>query len=918
VARLPSGTVTFLFSDIEGSTRLLQRLGERYGTVLAQHRRLLRSAFEDVGGSELGTEGDSFFVVFDRARDALLAAASAQRALAAHRWPDALDVAVRMGIHTSEPGTGPDPYVGLGVHRAARICSAAHGGQVLLSATTRALLDEDIPGVSVCEIGTYRLKDLDRPEQLFQLVVAGLRSAFPPLEAAPVQPAVDVSLALPVPPTPTLGRGREIGEVSSRLQQEGVRLLTLTGPGGVGKTRLAVEVARRVAGRYADGGRFADLSSVSEPQDIPSAIARALVAPVRAGERPTAAVMRFVGTRQMLLVLDNLEHVLAAMPLIADLLAASPGLTVLATSREPTRLAAEHVHPLAPLDVPPAAAAGASPERYAAVALFCARARARDPSFTLDAESAPHVSEVCRRLDGLPLALELAAARVGLLSAADLAGRLDHALGVLVAGARDAPERQRTLRATIDWSVRLLTAPERRAFSRMAVFGGGVTVDGAERVTGASLDALDSLVAKHLLVRRDDRLVMLATVREYAREELGRDVDRDEAYTRLVTWCLAVLRRTNPGLVRADRLQALSILDAELPNALAALSWAIDGERADLALELATELGDYWWETNHSQDGLQWLEAALALGDEADTRLRAKALLLRARLTGWRSAGHQRRDLLAALALFEACDASDEVACCLAHLACLAAFSGDFATAATLGDDAIRHVHGSDDEYAIASVLTQTALIAHDYADAAARSSTALVATRRVGDLEAEAFICGTCGYAALASDHHEDALAWLDTALEAGRQLQHTKMLFAVHTNRGLTRLFLGEVEAAAEELGAALATCDEAGAEDVVDETLLGLAAVEAARGLDDRAARLTGAALRRECARSTEEEVVWTRLLNGWLAPARARLGPEHWENAMREGGTWPMREVAGFALRRDGIAAPAAPRSASAEA
>ena len=372
----------------------------------------------------------------------------------------------------------------------------------------------------------------------------------------------------------------------------------LVGPGGVGKTRLAIAAAMRLAADFADGARFVALASVFEPRELASAIARALAVPIRDGEPSDAAVSRFLADRHLLLVLDNFEQLVEAAAPVGDLLPACPGLTVMVTSREPTRLAAERLFLVRPLEVPDASVRPLpiELERYDAVATFVDRAQARDPEFALDDDNAPHVREICRRLDGLPLALELAAARVGLLPPAELATRLDHALAVLTSGARDIPDRQRTLRATIDWSHDLLTDTERQAFARIAAFPAGASLAAAELVTGASLDTLDSLVAKQLLVRRDDRLLMLETVREYAAERLAENADADATYERLASWCGDFAREATPHLVRADRAPWLAKLDREYPNALAALSWALDTGRAELALQLVGSLGDYWCE----------------------------------------------------------------------------------------------------------------------------------------------------------------------------------------------------------------------------------------------------------------------------------------------------------------------------------
>src|SRR4051794_33954112 len=519
MAELPSGTVTFLFSDVEGSTRLLTRLRSEYAGVLEEHRRLLRAAFDEHDGREVGTEGDAFFVAFARASDAIAAAVSAQRSLASGCWPEGVEVRVRMGVHTGEADVRLDAYVGLDVHRTARICAAGHGGQVVISSSTRELVAAELPAdVALRDLGEHRLKDLDRPEQLFQLVIGGLPAEFPPL--ASLSSGSRVANGLPPSPNRTIGRADDVRAIAGRLRFDGVRLLTLTGPGGVGKTRLGLEAARAVQEDFADGAYFVSLAALQRPGGVPTAVGKTLAIVLLPGESADRAAERFLLAKHLLLVVDNFEHVLAAAPFIGRLLDSCPALTVLATSREPLSLRAEERYPVSPLALPAQAPRDDADALTGvdAVVLFCARARARDPAFVLDDSNASGVAEICRRVDGLPLAIELAAARCGLLSPGEIARRLDDALGALGVGARDVPVRQQTLRATIDWSHDLLSEVEKRCFARFAVFAGGATVEAAEAITASGLDTLDGLVAKSLLTRRQhaqapSRLRMLETIR---------------------------------------------------------------------------------------------------------------------------------------------------------------------------------------------------------------------------------------------------------------------------------------------------------------------------------------------------------------------------------------------------------------------
>ena len=607
---LPTGTITMLFSDIEGSTALLSRLGERYGEALSAQRALLRAAFSAGGGQEMGTEGDSFYVVFESAGDAVRCCVEAQRALCDHDWPGGVAVRVRMGLHSGAPARHEDGYVGLDVHRAARIAAAAHGGQVVLSDATRQLAEPRLPAdVSLLDLGFHRLKDIEAPEHIYQLVSVGLEERFPPLKS------LGVHASLPVPVTRLIGRAGVVDEVAGLLDDR--RLVTVTGPGGVGKTRLATEVAWRVAGRLADGACLVELAGVQEPALVPVAVAVALGIPQAPGLSAAASLAAVLGRQQLLLVLDNCEHMIeGAADLCGALLPAADDLRILATSREPLRVAGEARYRLPPLSLPRSDGQAEAGESEA-VSLFVDRAQRVDPHFALSRESGPVVAQLVARLDGIPLAIELAAARVEALGVDQLLERLDDRFALLAGGDRGAAARHRSLASTVDWSYQLLSREEQRVFRQLSVFPGPFTLQAANAVAGpgaepAVLHLVDCSLISPPQVGPDGRAryLMLETLCAYGADRLSEAGEQPAAAADLAEHALQVASQAAEGMqTSAGELAAGRWLDAEDATMQQALAWALEHEPG-LALRLANALVPWWITRGRMAAGYPLLRAA--------------------------------------------------------------------------------------------------------------------------------------------------------------------------------------------------------------------------------------------------------------------------------------------------------------------
>jgi len=663
---LPAGTVTFLFTDIEGSTELLKRLRDQYVALLTSHHLILREAFERWHGYEVGVEGDSFFVSFQRATNALNAAVEIQKSLAAHTWPDNVDVLVRMGLHTGEPlEANTEDYIGIDVHRAARIAHLGHGGQVLLSESTTSLVVDKLPkGVSLLDLGHHLLKDLSRPEHIHQLMITGLPIEFPPLKSSEI-----FQHNLPLQLTSFIGRQKESARLTTLLainRSGGNRLITLTGSGGIGKTRLSIQAAYQLLPDFKDGVWLVELAPLVDPELVHEAVAAVLKVRRESSQPLLATLANFLHERTLLLMLDNCEHLIEACAQLAEhLLRHCPNLRILASSREALGIEGETAVRVPSLSLPPAEQVGPTlPADFESVQLFVERASTALPGFGITESNAAAIIQVCRRLDGIALAIELAAARVKTLRVEQIASRLDDAFRLLTAGSRTALPRQQTLRATIDWSYNLLSDAERILLGRFSVFAGGWTLEAAEFICpGEGLEAVDvldwltQLVGKSLVVAerqlgQETRYHLLEMTRQFAREKLLESGQGEAMRDLHLAFYLDLAEEIDVRRKSAERLACMRQFDNENDNFRAALEWAMtepNVTKAGQGIRLASALMIFWHRRGRFQEGRDWLKQTLALAGGSHREamvIRAKALYAAAYLAWFDDADSSTASLI--------------------------------------------------------------------------------------------------------------------------------------------------------------------------------------------------------------------------------------------------------------------------------
>ncbi len=794
MSSLPTGTVTFLFTDVEGSTRLLHELGDGYAGALAEHRRLLRAAFARHGGVEVDTQGDAFFVAFAKASEAVAAAADARGALVDG------PIRVRMGLHTGEPVVTEEGYVGIDVHRAARIASAGHGGQILVSQSTHDLVGEN----GLHDLGAHRLKDLAEPERIYQLGDGD----FPPLKTIN-------NSNLPLPAEPLVGRKKELADIL-RLLRDSARLVTVTGPGGMGKTRFALEAASELIETFRDGVWWIGLAPIRDARLVLPTIANAL------GLQGDPAAE--LGRKELLLLLDNFEHVVDAAVGVAEIQRRCAGVAVLVTSREPLHVAGERELALAPLAESPA------------VELFRQRADAVAPGFDVDYAA---LVELCDRLDRLPLALELAAARVKVAPVQELLRRLDQRLPLLTSRRRDVDERQRTLRATIEWSYELLDEAEQSDFAGLSVFAGSFDAAAAEAVCGTDLDALESLVDKSLLHRRDDgRFFMLETIREYAASALD-DAARGSVRDRHLDYFLGLVIEAEVELAGDRFEETLAMLAVEENNVRAALARACDNGDAERALMLVGSNWRFWSSRAQVNEAIGWYERALGLDGDASPKARARALYGLGEIE--QSAGH-------------------------------------FERARALIDEAIPGLRAADEDRWVVSAMNHLAtayLGSGELAHARSLFEQTLSVARDSGNDRATEIVTTNLGFLALTEGRYDDAQTLLEEALDLARRSGRRGSGTVALENLALLALLRGDFDTARRRVRECLETFRTLHVDVALFEVLL-LAAVVVGRADPRRGIRLHSAGRSLAAGRGYELSAAELELAEKALARARADIG------------------------------------------
>jgi predicted ATPase/class 3 adenylate cyclase len=721
---LPTGTVTFMFTDIEGSTVMVRQFGDTgYSRILERHNEIIKASLDSNGGLEVATEGDSFFAVFSDPAGAIAAAVGIQNALSAERWHEEATIRVRIGIHSGNGVLGAANYVGVDVHRAQRVAAAAHGGQVLISSITSLLVGDRLPtGVSLRDLGRHKLPGFDRPDTLYQLVADGLEESFPP-------PTGSIPMSrLPDPLSEFVGRDEELEKAEETLRTH--RLVTLTGPGGTGKTRLSIELGHRVEASFDDGAFFIPLATILDPDLIASKILESMGLETAAAVDPVTHLQRYLADRQVLLILDNFEHLLEGASIVSMLLGAAPGLKVVTTSRIPLRISGEREFPVPSLDVPDVNVDFAEVGLAPSVRLFASRATAVRPDFELNQENIDAVSSIARSLDGLPLAIELAASRMRSLTPELILDRLSNRL--LSSSSTDLPERQRSIVNAIGWSYDYLDEPTRRLFERLSVFAGTLSLDHVEAVCGKDddgfdvLDGMTKLVESSLIHQIESsgtpRYRMLTVIREYGYAALVARGIETEVQDRHAEVFLDLAEMADREILTSRQLYWLGRLSTDHDNLRAAIDHSIHHKDVSVAHRFAGCLWRFWQIRGHLVEGRRHIERALALGEGDDKHARAHALTGLAGLMYWQGEWEGTLEpYQEALSLFREVGDDDDIAEALYNLSFPLMYAGDLDRAEENFNESLRLSEGSGRKIGVGRAywgLGEIAVFRQQWADA--------------------------------------------------------------------------------------------------------------------------------------------------------------------------------------------------------
>lgn len=914
MSSLPTGIVTFLFTDVEGSTKLWEHHPDFAPEVMTRHDMLLEEAIEKRHGVVVRPrgEGDSRFAVFAQASDAIASAAAIQRALQAQAWPMPQPLRVRIALHTGEADLRLGDYYGSAVNRCARLRAIAHGGQILASLATVNLVRDNLPkGLTLRDCGAHRLKDLVRPEHVYQVDVPDLPTEFPPLNSVDAFPN-----NLPVQLTSFVGREDDITEAKRLLA--GTRLLTLTGSGGAGKTRLSLQLAAEILEQFPEGVWFVELARITDPELVPHAVAEALGAFIAEENILTKTLIAYLRDKHTLLILDNCEHVVDGSAQFAEaVLRGCPGLKILASSREALGIIGETAWRLPSLALPDPhqQATVDSLSQCASIQLFLERARAARPDFVLTEENALLVAQICQRLDGLPLAIELATTRLRALSVGQIAARLGDRFRLLTGGSRTALPRHQTLRTLIDWSFDLLSDSERALLRRLAIFAGGLTLEAAESVcVGDNLDAADVLDVLHQLVNKslivpdelggESRYRLLESIREYARERLLESGEGEAIRTRHLDYYIQWAAHGEQKLRSSEQKTWSEHYEREMDNVRAALDWALSGSKVESSLRLCSQVWYFWFRRGYWVEGLKWMLAAIEASPGIQSALRGAVIVRCAVLSSLQGSDSQRTHQLLTEAITIGRSIGDPAILALGLLV-EAAGQLEYQQAWSSFQECIALARQNNDAWTAAVALYQLGDRARNHGDvdqAKTLYAESLSTFRAIGDVSMSAYPLGNLGRLAFYAGEYAQAESAFQQALAIARETQDSLAIADWLVQLGNLKLQLGQMEAVQPLFEECLDRCREMGSLAGIGDSLIMAARLAASAGAYDHAARLLGAAQGYQDHVYIRIEAMTIAQRQRQVEALRERMGTEPFHVAWTEGYAMPPEQVIAYALEK----------------